>query len=537
MMLSAIAANAQTKFFEKTTYIGAFGATNWTAGWSNFDPNNAVYGATTATLAGDITSNMTLDATKVYLISGFVYVKSGAVLTIPAGTVLRGDKATKATIIVTKGSKLEAKGTAAQPVIFTSNQAAGSRDYGDWGGVILLGNAPINPTGGTATIEGGVNNANNDGAYGGTSAADNSGIMTYCRLEFGGVAFQPDNEINGLTLGGVGSGTKLSHIQVSYAGDDAIEWFGGTVDADHLITFRTWDDDYDTDFGFSGRVQFGVALRDPKIADKSGSNGFESDNDGTGSDNGPFTSAVFSNMTIIGPGANADLTNAATFNANFKRGMHLRRNSRENVFNSVIIGYPVGILLDGSKTVGAINAGTIDFKSIILACNKKSLDTVSSRVAFPNFDITTWFNTAGYNNSIKTNCTDVMLGSYALTSPNFLPQTGSPLLSTPVDFNNAKLQPLNTAGVNEITLENAKLSIYPNPASSEISLSFDADYASKATISIIDVTGKVIATQSIDLNAGSNVQTINTAEISNGLYLVVLSANGKTASARVIVSK
>ena len=265
-------AQAQQPFkFDSTDFVGAFGKIDWTAGWSNFNPQNNNYPATNATLSGDITTNTTLDASKTYLIDGYVFVKNGATLTIPEGTILRGDLSSKGTLIITKGSKINAQGSVNNPIIFTSNQDIGDRDYGDWGGVIILGKAKVNPTGGVGTIEGGINNTNNDGEYGGTDDNDNSGVFSYVRVEFPGIAIQPNNEINGISLGGVGKGTKFDHVQVSYSGDDAFEWFGGAVDAKYLITYRTWDDDYDCDFGFTGRVQYAFTMRDPAVADISGS--------------------------------------------------------------------------------------------------------------------------------------------------------------------------------------------------------------------------------------------------------------------------
>ena len=150
--------------------------------------------------AGDITTNTTLTADKVYLLDGWVYVKSGATLTIDPGTVIRGSKANKGALIIEKGAKIIAEGTASNPIVFTSNQDAGSRSYGDWGGLIILGNATVNKV--DPIIEGGPTST-----YGGSDDADNSGILKYVRIEFPGIAFQPDKEINGLTMGGVGSGT------------------------------------------------------------------------------------------------------------------------------------------------------------------------------------------------------------------------------------------------------------------------------------------------------------------------------------------
>ncbi len=270
---------------------------------NNNNNNNTTTGGVEE-LTGDISSSRTLTADKKYLLKGFVYVTNGATLTIEPGTVIMGDKATKGSLVVTRGAKINAVGTATKPIVFTSALAAGARAAGDWGGVILLGKAPINPSGGEAKIEGGLTaTAGGDEkiyfGFGGTDANDNSGTMKYVRIEFAGIAFSPDNEINGLTMGGVGAGTTISYVQVYRSGDDAYEWFGGTIAGDHLVATYSWDDDFDTDFGFSGHVQFSVSQRAAAIADVSGSNGFESDNDGNGSTNAPQTKAMFSHAISL----------------------------------------------------------------------------------------------------------------------------------------------------------------------------------------------------------------------------------------------
>jgi hypothetical protein len=256
--------------------------------------------ATGATIIGnaaggdfEIKQNLTLVASKKYLLKGFVYVTDGITLTVEPGTIIKGDKDTKATLVVERGAKIIANGTTDKPIVFTSNQPKGSRAYGDFGGIVLAGKAPVNQA--NPTMEGGIRNS-----YGGSDPNDNSGSMKYVRIEFPGIAFQTDREINGLTLYGVGSGTTLDYIQVSYSGDDSFEWFGGAVNAKHLIAHRGFDDDFDTDFGYKGKVQFGVALRDPAIADKSTSNGFESDNFDPGTPaTDLITEPVFANMSVF----------------------------------------------------------------------------------------------------------------------------------------------------------------------------------------------------------------------------------------------
>ncbi|MFZ4707414.1 MAG: hypothetical protein ACOYMF_15535 [Bacteroidales bacterium] len=393
-------------FFEPVTFVGAFGPVDWTAGWANFDPQNTVYPATTVTIAaGNITTNTTWTAGNTYLLNGYVYVKSGATLTIEPGTKIRGDKANKGTLIIERGGKLNAIGTAAAPIVFTSNQSVGSRAYGDWGGIIICGKAKNNQ-GNDVLIEGGV-----EAYYGGQDDDDNSGTLKYVRLEFPGIAFSPNNEINGLTMGSVGSGTTIDYIQVSYSGDDSYEWFGGTVNCKHLIAHRGWDDDFDTDFGYTGMIQFAVSLRDPAIADVSSSNGFESDNDANSSTNTPLTRPVFSNISIFGP----KVTSGTTINALYKRAMHIRRNSSCSVFNSIFSGYPIGLFIDGATTEANANGDVLRIENTFFSGMVTNYES-------GGYDEAAYFTAGGRNNQVFTNNTDLQFTDpFNLTAPNFLP--------------------------------------------------------------------------------------------------------------------
>lgn len=407
------------------------------------DPTPPPPSSNVVELSGDISSNRTLTADKKYLLKGFVYVTEGVTLTVEPGTVIMGEKSSKGTLVITRGGKLMAEGTVSKPIVFTSQQAAGARREGDWGGIIILGKAKINPAGGEAKIEGGlIPTAGGDEKkyiwYGGADDADNSGSLKYCRIEFGGIAYSPDNEINGLTMGGVGSGTKLSYIQVYRSGDDAFEWFGGTVNADHLVATYTWDDDFDTDFGYSGKVQFGIAQRVKSTADVSGSNGFESDNDGNGTTNVPQTRAVFSNMTVVGPIATAGTSG---INANFQHAAQIRRNSSESIINSVLIGFPIGLYIDDSKVVSNKTsdnavAGTLLFKNNVLAGNAATNKFSAAWTA----DGGLWF-TAGINTVLDSAQKAKLVDAYKFAPsvstpagrPSYLLNAGSPAL-TGADF-------------------------------------------------------------------------------------------------------
>ena len=316
----------------------------------------AIYTELTGSLA-----TQSLDATKKYLIVGQVFIESGSVLTIPAGTKLFGQKSSKGTLVVKPGGKIIADGTATSPIIFTSNQDKGAREQGDWGGIVMLGKANINQN--SPAIEG-ITPAVTYGTFQSTANDnDNSGILKYVRIEYAGIAITPNNETNGLTMGAVGNGTTIDYVQISYGGDDSYEWFGGTVNCAHLIAFGGWDDDFDTDFGFSGKVQYAIGMRDPFNADQSGSNGFESDNDASGSTATPKTSAVFSNVTLLGPVYDSA---KASFSGNYLHALHLRRNTELSLFNSVIVGYPIGLNLDG--TLANYTSGAAVLDNNILVC-------------------------------------------------------------------------------------------------------------------------------------------------------------------------
>jgi hypothetical protein len=315
-------------------------------------------------LSGNLTTQ-TLDATRKYLLKGQVFVPSGVTLTIPAGTVILGDKATKAVLLVDVGGTLVANGTASNPIVFTSSQNVGERDRGDWGGVLILSNAWVNQSA-LPAIEG----ITPTKTYGNTTspttnANSNSGSLKYVRIEYAGVELTPNNETNSLTMGAVGNGTTIEYIQTSFGGDDNFEWFGGNVNAKWLVSLSAWDDDFDTDFGWAGNVQFGLAVRNPFFADQSGSNGFESDNQANANDTpsgvAGYTRGVFSNMTVLGPrdfnsGIGASAATRA-ISANFANGMHIRRRSAISIFNSFISGFPNGLRLDDQATLDNLTSG------------------------------------------------------------------------------------------------------------------------------------------------------------------------------------
>ncbi|OON66748.1 T9SS type A sorting domain-containing protein [Hymenobacter sp. CRA2] len=510
-------------------------------------------GTPTQVVTGTITANTRWTADKIYVLAGFVYVDNNAQLTIDPGTIIRGDKLSKGTLIIKQGARIIADGTAARPIVFTSNQAPGARGRGDWGGLIICGRAPVNLAG-TPTVEGGVG-----AQYGGTDANDNSGTLRYVRIEYPGIAFGQDNEINGLTLAGVGAGTTIDYVQVSNSGDDSFEWFGGTVNAKHLVAIGATDDDFDTDNGYSGKVQYAVTLRNPAEGDISGSTAFESDNDAGGTSNNPRTSPVFSNVSAFlqGPGT-----------GNFTRAMHLRRNTQISIFNSVLTGWPTGLTLDGAGAQANATSGALTLKNNVMADMGNNFQAAGTGTT--TYDVAGFWNTAGNANTIST-LTALALdaNNFTLTSPSFLPQSTSPLLSGAA-FADAKLaggffdnvayrgafgatnwlsgwtnfNPQTTdycavaTSSKKASDQVQGLGVYPNPTAGASAVAFELRRAGAVTVRVLDVTGREVAvvTENQKLAAGKQEVKLP-ATLTNGVYTATVQTEETSAAVRFVVTK
>ncbi len=535
--------------------------------------------AANVTVSDTITSSTTWSASNIYTLQGYIFVKNGATLTIEPGTIIKGDTTNPGSLIITRGAKIMARGTASAPIVFTSARGKGRRAPGDWGGVLLLGKSPANSQDavtGDPKIEGFPATVNQEVLrFGGTDTADNSGELSYVRIEFAGIPLTVNNEINGLTLGGVGNGTKIDHVQVSYSGDDAIEWFGGTVNCSHLITWGCIDDDYDTDNGFSGNVQYGISVRDVnKFDPPSKSNAFESDNDAKGTRNKPLTRCVFSNMTCIGPkkGDTATAVNSA-----FLAGARIRRNSRMSLFNSIIIGWGDAIYFDGARTKDAFEADSAQLENNLLAGNSRSFK-VSSDI--PTYDFAGYFNNSSRNNIVKAKASDAgLINPFDLTKPDFAPATTSiavgkasykdPLVqrgffnktsnfmgavapagdnTSGWNFGFAVYDPQNfdysTAGVTGVDEHTAPASgidvvrAYPNPSNGQTTVQFSSYKAQHTALNIYDVTGKIVLTVPAKMYPmGVNTIQFDATTLNNGIYIVRLETEAGNISTRISILK
>lgn len=321
------------------------GATGGGAG----GPEGSAGCASPVEVTGAIAEDTTWTADSCYLMKGIVFVEPGATLTIEPGTKIMGEKVSLATLVVKPGAKIHARGTADEPIVFTSQGEPGDRAAGDWGGVILLGKAPINVEGGKANVEGITGEGTE---YGGDDPEDNSGVLEYVRIEYSGILLSQDNEVNGLTFAGVGSGTKVDHVMVHHTLDDCFEFFGGTVNAKHLICARNGDDGIDWDLGYRGKLQFVVVQQDPSVADDT--NGFEGDNDGDGSLNEPRSEPTIYNATLCGKNKDVDKQ---------QYGMLLRKGTRAHIFNTIVTGFEAGVDIRDAETEVEI-ASSIFFGNI-----------------------------------------------------------------------------------------------------------------------------------------------------------------------------
>lgn len=495
------------------------------------------------------TWNRTLSPDTLYTLTGLYYVEDGYTLTIPAGTVVQGD--TASTFIVTRGAQLFCNGTAENPVVLTSRQPEGSREPGDWGGVILLGKAPVNKV--DPLIEGGII----AGTYGGTDPHDSSGSITYTRIEFPGYRFQLNNEVNGLTCGGVGDGTVLDHIQVSYSFDDSYEWFGGTVNPRHLVLYGGSDDGFDCDFGFTGEIQYGFALRDPDYSDPTGSqNGFETDNDGAGSTDTPLTHPLFSNITFVGPERIDSIVGNLPAGHSFKNSMVLRLNSRTSIYNSAVIGYPVGISIRDASIANA----AADILRLRNVSHQSSGANDTGR--WPG--INTWFNTAGWDNygDVARMPSSVGLTDMSdLLDPNPVPAPGSELIGS-ANFDLVAMPELAnfevttyrgafdpalpmseqwTAGWTnfnpkgtlyttavETPVVRTQLANYPNPFNPSTTIRFSVPAAGHVSLKVFDLRGHEVAVL-VDgqMNAGEGYEAVFTPKnVASGTYMYRLQGNG-----------
>lgn len=428
-------ANLDT-FFDTNAFIGAIGADDWRQGWAfGFGGGEvgvvasasgcpagtttipAVDGTTnTCQLSGRITANLRLTAGNHYALSEAVFVggdnTDSATLTVDPGVVVYGSSGADY-LVVSRGSKIEANGTSTSPITFTSRQhvangvTAGLANgtSGQWGGIVILGNGTSTkcPTDGSACalqVEGVQEGA----VFGGTNDADNSGTLRYVRVMHGGFEVAPDNELNGITFGAVGSGTLVEYLQVHKNADDGVEFFGGAVNAKYVVLTGIQDDSVDWDNGYTGKMQFVLV----KHADDNSDANRGIEGDGDGGAGTAFSNPTIANMTIIGNAFDTADTDS--------EGVLLRDQTNAQLYNFVVTG-PDGMgecfeadLSDGDTTLEENMNGTsatqLVFESSVLACTQNINNSGT-------FDQEAWF-LAQTGNSTAANQAAVLNGIFTI---------------------------------------------------------------------------------------------------------------------------
>jgi hypothetical protein len=360
---------------ETAKYLGAFdpsASTLWTDGWTIAEDGPAPVTSCLETgnvLKASIEEDCNLAGDRTYHLAGLTFVKDGATLTIGAGATVKGKSdGSLSALVVQPGARLHAVGTSTKPIVFTAGTSEPER--GDIGGLVILGKADINLANETGDIEGLVGVP-----FGGTSDDDSSGVLQYVRIEYAGHLLGTDNELNGLTMGGVGSKTKISHVQVYEGLDDCFEWFGGTVSARYLAATGCDDDMFDWDMGWRGTLQFAVGGH-TEITNTD-ANGIEADNLNNNEGNTPRSAPKVSNLTLIGNGKSS------------LNGMRLRRGTGGHIVNAIVTGFAKGaaVRIDGNTSIGLVNDGGLKVDALYAYANGKKT-TVSAAAGLADSAVT-----------------------------------------------------------------------------------------------------------------------------------------------------
>lgn len=350
------------------------------ANWADFKPASTEYNTATQILSGTIDKDMTLSNKNTYLLMGVVYIKNAS-LTIEPGTVIRGDEKTCGTLVITRGAKILAEGLETNPIIFTSNKDGYGRKPGNWGGIILLGNAPVNTISGMSFLD-----FNLDASmcqYGGLNSEDSSGILKYVRIEYSGRKLNELKELNGLSMAGIGNKTILSHIQISYSNDDSFECYGGDVNMDNLISYRCTDDDFDFTQGVQCNISNSMAIRYPYSSDFSGSRCFEIDSYDKAENtdfNKKMTHITAANLTLVNMENNEQ--------GLVRESIFVKKDSHLSLTNSVISGFAPFILIDKAIEPYVANLSKISFFDVLINNCKGSFESEQTNY---NSELNNWY--------------------------------------------------------------------------------------------------------------------------------------------------
>ncbi len=540
-------------------------------------------------LTGTMPESRMLSASTKYLISGCYVVPNGVTLTIPPGTQLFGDVTTKGMLIVDRGGTLIANGTNNNPIIFTSCREQGEREPGDWGGIAIFGNATNNVSGGEISV------TRCSTAYIGGHATtfvdnDNSGSLQYVQIHFAGEGNPGDDYVNGLVLVSVGSGTTLEHIQVSHSLTNGFAFAGGTVNGKYLVGYNNILADFETILGYGGNMQFGLSFRaDPAYHNVGGSNGFRAANNNIipGYTGMPLTRPVASNFSFIGP----DYCDESELSATFHHGLLLEKRTAGGIYNSIVTGWPRGLLISDTVTIENANNGLLKYSYNTFygypsssteysfansatwnlppaACTNNMDDWMQNTDAFLTcaplgYQSLSLFDNLGYGDLCQDFCTtppDFSLGSSDLDNATFtdIPDLDNPFFETDnegIDFRGAfgstdwtadwtDWCPVETDYCPEQlqrsrrTEGSGRLNIVPNPASGTAYVLFDAGQTGKMQVNVLDkVSGQALLTVNGSIsNTGTQRIAIPVSGLHTGIYIVkVILPDGSLLNGQLFV--
>ncbi|CAH1002097.1 hypothetical protein LEM8419_03014 [Neolewinella maritima] len=590
------------EFFSLVSYRGAFGnRTNWLSGWTALDEYGYLGDLVTEVEVGDCiviedgdlqTDTYTWTANNCYTLDGLVYLEAGGRLNIEAGVKVEGLPSNSITtgdntsaLIIARGAQIFAQGTASAPVVFTAADDDlddpgdfDETDRGEWGGLILLGNATIARPGGTDNIEG-IDADETRATFGGTDDEDNSGVLRYVSIRHGGAQLSTDNEINGLTLGGVGSGTTIDYIEVFANADDGIEWFGGTVRVDHAVVSYCGDDGMDYDYGWRGGGQFWFVLQAANSA-----TGRAGEHDGANPDGQtPFSEPTIYNATYVGIGQNATATGGdanralplavlfrdnagghynnsifTDFNGAAVAVEDLAETTTDDAYarfqagdlsvcNSIFFGFGGGasfsdlfLVIDAQDEVNP--TASASFAAAIEACGNRIVDPMLNAVADRDqgglLDPRPYrFDTVATQGAPAAEAGFTSVPYYGAFEPGAYSGSNRTWLSGWTSLSTLGLVGDITNSVGPQTVAGFSLdSPAPNPASERTTVRFELPRAGRATLTVMDFMGRPLAVHTGQYAAGAQQESISVANLPSGTYLLILDVAGGRLLQKMVVA-
>ena len=534
-------------FFTHVQYKGAFGATNWAAGWTALSAYGVMKspvepGQQTVTVSdGDIQAGGTYvwTADKTYLLDGKVFVDAGATLYIEAGTVIKGKPGSgeqASALIVARGAKIYAEGTADRPIIFTSESDDVNNPIdvaydtqGLWGGLIVLGKATINVVGGENNIEG-IPTTEPRGLYGGNDDDDDSGVIRYVSIRHGGAEIGEGNEINGLTMGGVGRGTTIEYVEVYANKDDGFEWFGGTVNGHHLIAAFCADDGFDMDEGLRNRLQFTFVIQHPDFGNYCGEHDGAPKSDVAAE---PRAYPVTYNATFLGSGRTSS-------NGDQKAVFRLRENWG-GVYNNSIFGdyNGYGITMDDKTSPdsrGRLDAGEITFhNNIWFNVGSYSIDDSIGR-----YDYVQNYLQNSANGNVDAASPSTLLNGIGRDQSGALdprPQPGGEAYGNTTaydDYITSIERDVPAAVPGNYILEQN----YPNPFNPGTTIRFELPQSGPVKLTVYSLTGQKVATLVNGVYpAGRYNVSWDASQLASGMYIYRLVSRQAVISKRMLLIK